>query len=185
MADVTDNGLRAAVKALTDVVAAAIDPSDPLAKEQLRLVVDYLQFVRSRLDFLHDRARFEMRHHLATARALQALPAPFSAQSRLVLQSAVSVGALTQASADASTVAVKEAAAALAATVREFVREAGGFAPEWRAGVERCVLEAADELIRFERSWYEPLGFDPAPGELIPLATLLANALPSGADRAR
>ena len=41
MADVTDNGLRAAVKALTDVVAPSIDPTDPLAKEQLRLVVDF------------------------------------------------------------------------------------------------------------------------------------------------
>ena len=56
MSDVTDNGLRAAVKALTDVVAPSIDPSDPLAKEQLRLVVDYLQFVRSRLDFQIGRA---------------------------------------------------------------------------------------------------------------------------------
>ena len=184
MADVTDNGLRAAVKALTDVVAPSIDPTDPLAKEQLRLVVDYLQFVRSRLDFLHDRARFEMNHHLATARALQALGAPFSAENRDLLDATVSAGLQTQASVEASTVSVKEVSASLAAIARELVREAASFAPELRGPIERCVLLAADEIIRFERSWYLPLGFDPAPGDVVPLASLLANALPGAAERA-
>lgn len=185
MADVTDNGLRAAVKALTDVVAPSIDPTDPLAKEQLRLVVDYLQFVRSRLDFLHDRARFEMNHHLATAQALQALSAPFSSENRDLLDATVSAGLQAQASVEASTVSVKEVSASLAAITRELVREAASFAAEWRGPIERCVLMAANEIIRFERSWYMPLGFDPAPGEVEPLASLLANALPGGAERAR
>ena len=40
--DHTANTLRAISKALTDVIAPAVDPKDPLANEQLRLVIDYV-----------------------------------------------------------------------------------------------------------------------------------------------
>src|SRR3954452_4273924 len=89
-----DNALGAAIRALEEVVAPAIDPADPLAAEQLVLVIDSLRFLRERLDHLHDRARqfvlvtlarpslrerldhlhdrarFDLRHHLTLARAI-------------------------------------------------------------------------------------------------------------------
>ena len=44
MPDHTDNNLRAAIKSLTDVVTPAVDPGDPMAREQLALVVAFLEF---------------------------------------------------------------------------------------------------------------------------------------------
>ena len=114
MTDVTENGLRAAVKALTDIVAPAISHTDPLANEQLRLVVDYLEFVRRRLDYLHDRDRFELDHNLAMARALDALGVPGSGTTMALLKSAIQDGAPAQAFPAASSPALKSAAAALA-----------------------------------------------------------------------
>lgn len=174
--DVTENGLRAAVKALTDVVAPAIDRSDPLAAEQLRLVVDYLQFVRSRLDMLYDRDRFELQHNLSMARSLKVLGAPLSKDTASQLETAIIEGAGVQASVGASMPALKTASAALAAAVRELIREAGAFEPTVRGKIENCVLEASEERITFERAWYLPLGFEPAPQELAPLAQILADA---------
>jgi hypothetical protein len=179
MTDVTENGLRAAVKALTDIVAPAINHTDPLAIEQLRLVVDYLEFVRRRLDYLHDRDRFELDHNLAMARALDTLGAPGSGATMALLKSAIQDGAHAQAFPAASSPALKSAAAALAAAVRELIRESAAFDAQIRLGIERCVLDATDERITFDRAWYLPLGFDPAGGEVPALADLLAKA-PSG-----
>lgn len=179
MADVTENGLRAAVKALTDIVAPALKHTDPLAIEQLRLVVDYLEFVRRRLDFLYDRDRFELDHNLRMARALEGLGAPGSARTTTLLKSAIQGGAKAQLRPDASSPSLKSDAATLAAAIRELIREAAGFDAPIRRRVERCVLDATDERITFDRAWYLPLGFDPAGGEVPALADLLAKA-PSG-----
>ena len=174
--DVTENGLRAAVKALTDVVAPAIDRNDPLAAEQLRLVVDYLQFVRNRLDLLYDRDRFELQHNLAMARTLKVLGAPLTKGTASQLETAISEGGEVQARVGASMPALKTASAALAAAVRDLIREAGSFEPMVRGKIENCVLQASEERITFERAWYLPLGFEPAPQELAPLAQILADA---------
>lgn len=184
MADVTDNGLRAAVKALIDVVAPSIDRADPLAQEQLRLVVDYLEFIRCRLDFLYDRDRFELGHDLALASALQRMHPPCAASTALLLNAAIEAGTLAESVVGTSTVALKAASAALAAATRELIREAAAFATEVRSAIERQVIEASSERIRFERAWYLPLGFDPAPGDVPSLAAVLANTPSSGTRRA-
>lgn len=179
MTDVTENGLRAAVKALRDIVAPAISHADPLAIEQLRLVVDYLEFVRQRLDFFHERDRFELDHNLTMARALDALGVPGSDGTMALLGSAIQDGANAYALAAASSPALKSAAATLAAAIRELIRESAGFDAQIRRRVERCVLDATDERITFDRAWYLPLGFDPAGGDVPALADLLAKA-PTG-----
>lgn len=176
MADVTENGLRAVLKSLTDIVAPAISGSDPLAAEQLRLVVDYLEFVRQRLDFLHDRDRFELDHNLGLARALHGMGLPCSSATARLLGNAILCAADAQARADLSSPALKAAAAALAAATRELIREAAHFDEQTRRKVERCVLDATQERITFDRAWYMPLGFDPAPREVPPLAAILAKA---------
>lgn len=72
MADYTDNALLASIKALNEVVLPALDPSDPLATEQLRLVAGFLKFLGARLPYVHDRNRFELEHYLALAGRLAA-----------------------------------------------------------------------------------------------------------------
>ena len=184
MADVTENGLRAAVKALTDVVAPALSATDPLAHEQLKLVVDYLQFVRSRLDFLYQRDRFELDQHLSMARALESIDAPWPAAAAQALEAAIQTGTAALMAAGTSAIALKAASAALAAEVRARVREAASFDAELRAPIERAIVHASEQRIAFERAWYLPLGLDPVPGEVAPLASFFAANSSSGAARA-
>ena len=184
MADVTENGLRAAVKALTDVVAPSIDPKDPLAREQLRLVVDYLEFVRARLDHLYARDRFELDHHLALAEALQGLAAPGSAQAARLLNASIEAGSRALSVVGTDTATLKAASAALAAAIRELIRASPGFDERVRTAIERRVLEASDAVVRFERAWYLPMGFDPRPGEVPALASLFPSTVSSGMRRA-
>ena len=83
-----------------------------------------------------------------------------------------------------SAIALKAASAALAATVRARVREAASFDAELRAPIERAIVHASEQRIAFERAWYLPLGLDPVPGEVAPLASFFAANSSSGAARA-
>jgi hypothetical protein len=173
MADVTENDLRAAIRALTDVVAPSVDATDALATEQLRLVVDYLRFLQSRLDVLYDRDRLELQQHLKMARALMALEAPIGRGLAARCQRAMAAGADSLNKTGEPMPALKAATAELAAVVREVVRESQAMEGAIRQRIEFTVLECSEERTRFERSWYLPLGFDPARGEVEPLSTLL------------
>lgn len=184
MADVTENGLRAAVKALTDVVAPSIDPKDPLAREQLRLVVDYLEFVRARLDHLYDRDRFELDQQLALAEALQGLAAPCSAVTARRLKAAAEAGRRALSAVGTGTVTLKATSAAIGAAIRELIREAATFDEKTRTAIERRSLDASDEIVRFERAWYLPLGFDPMPGAVPPLASFFPSSASGAVSRA-
>ncbi|MGO4836287.1 hypothetical protein AB4144_28995, partial [Rhizobiaceae sp. 2RAB30] len=74
--DQTDVGLKSVVKALTDTIAGAIDPTDHLAREQLRLAASYIDFVRQRLDFIHARERYDLKHYASLARRLLTIDLP-------------------------------------------------------------------------------------------------------------
>lgn len=167
--DYTENDLRAAAKALTDVVAPALDPNDPLAREQLRLVVDYIEFLRARLDLIPARERFELDHHARMGRALVAAggagPEP--------LLAAVERGEAVHADPGATPAQRREATADIAEAIRDLVRSGAGGDPELARAYDRIILDAGDERIALERSWFRPFGFDPAPGELRPLQELL------------
>jgi hypothetical protein len=173
--DHTENTLRGVVKALTDVIGPAIDPSDALAKEQLRLVVDYLEFVRERLDALYGRERFELSHHLEMARTLHALEPACSPQAREKLTAALRDGNDVRARPGAGVPALKSATAALASAIRSLVREAATFDEPVRRRIERAVIDATEGRVKFDRAWYLPLGFEPAPSEVLPLSDLLAQ----------
>lgn len=183
MADHTENTLRTLTKALTDVIAPAVSKADPLANEQLRLVVDYIEFVRSRLDYFYSRERFDLSHHLGLASALAQLKAPCSASTTAALNEAIAAGRAAHDTAGVPTPELRAAAARLAAAISALVRESGGMDKAVRDKIERQVLSSTDERIVFERAWYLPLGFDPAAGEVPPLASLLPKT--EGAAAAR
>ncbi|MCB1475684.1 MAG: hypothetical protein H6883_07630 [Rhodobiaceae bacterium] len=184
MTDVTENDLRAALKALTDVIAPSIDPSDPLAGEQLRLVVEYLQFLSARVDFISDRNRFELGHNLQLARELAADAAAVDgALARQLTVAIDSAQALLEA-VSPGTGEVRRGAAVLAALIRELVRKAQACDAALRDSVERTVLDASGSRIEFERAWFLPLGLDPAPGEVVSIEDAIARAgLRSASDR--
>ncbi len=176
MADHTDNGLRAVIKALSDVVAPAIDPADPLAREQLRLAVDYLEFVRARLDALYGRERFELQHAVTLA---EDLLSGSELGERAALEAALAQGRALLGAAGSPPAALRAATAEISGLIRDVVRAVADTDRSTRAAVERKIISHAAERIRFERSWYLPLGFDPSPGDVDELAALLAAPEPT------
>lgn len=168
--DHTDVGLRAAIRALSDVVAPVVGAEHAQARDQLRLTTDYLAFVVERLPHLHQRDRFELSHHLSMAQAVEAALAGFSAPA---LSTAIDAGHKMLALAGPSTAEVRQATVNLSAAIAAVVRESAAMDTAVRREVERAVLHASEQRIAFERAWYLPLGLDPDPHDVQPLATFL------------
>ena len=89
MKDHSENTLRAAIKCLRETVTPAVDPNDPQATEQLRLTIDFLEFLRTRLYDIHARHRYELGHQLDVARGLLDDAALVSAHAHAALDAAV------------------------------------------------------------------------------------------------
>lgn len=169
--DHTDVGLRAAIRALSDVVAPVVGAEHAQARDQLRLTTDYLAFAVERLPVLHQRDRFELSHHLAMARAVQALLQGGAGATPLGV--AMDVGQQVLALADATTAEIRQATAGVSAAVSAIVRESAGMPAPVQREIERTVLRVSRERIAFERAWYLPLGLDPDPHDVLPLTEWL------------
>jgi hypothetical protein len=176
--DRTDVTLQAVIRALTDVVAPAVDPEDALAREQLRLSIDHLRFLALRVDRLYERAVFELRHHLHLAEAVTAALRGQPDRTKL-LDGEIADATGVLASAGAAPATLRAASAAVAAAISAVVRELDDAAPEdasaaaARPAVVRAVVAGSAERVAFERSWYAPLGIDPDHDELPALDQLL------------
>ncbi|QHE88120.1 hypothetical protein [Hydrogenophaga sp. BPS33] len=168
--DHTDVGLQAAIRALNDVVEPVVGKEHAQARDQLRLTTDYLAFVIERLPHLHQRDRFELSHHLAMAREVHAaLPASSAPELAAAMEAAQQM--LER--AGPSTADVRQATAALSAAVSAVVRGSASLVAAAQRDIERAVLHASEHRIAFERAWYLPLGLDPDPHDVQPLATFL------------
>jgi ABC-type transporter Mla subunit MlaD len=164
--DHSDNTLAAAIKALEEVVAPAIDPADPLAAEQVTLVIDSLGFLRERLDHLHDRARFELRHHLTLAHAV-------AEDAAGALDEEVEVATAVYERAGARMPELRASATSLAAALRTLVRDAANFDDITRRRIERRIVAGSRERIEADRAWHLPQGFDPDPSNVAALELAL------------
>jgi len=163
--DHSDNALRAAIKALEEVVAPAVDPADPQAAEQLALVIDSLRFLRDRLDHLHDRARFDLSHHLALAHAV----------ADGELDAEIASAAAVYERPGARTPELRASTARLAAALRTLVRDAATADEATRRRIERRIVEGERARIEADRAWHLPQGFDPDPSSVAPLEHALES----------
>lgn len=162
--DQTDIGLKSVVKALVDTVAPAIDPSDHLAKEQLRLAASYVDFVRQRLHLIHARERYDLRHYVKLANDLLALDIPGQSPPIATLRLALSAAVPLVDDPAALTGEIRAAAMDLAHAVAGVVQAVHDDAsPERAQLVDRAVLAATGEKLEMELLWYQPIGFDPSP----------------------
>jgi len=168
MADRNEAALQAAIKALEQAVLPAVDPADPLAGEQLRLVVGYLRLLHSRLPQIQDRSHFELAHHQALAEALgdEARIEGGEVAERFAR-------AIAQAAEARRASEIGAATAALAGAVSGLVRAVASAAPERRQRIERKVAERSRPWIDARRAWFAPLGFELRPTELPALADAL------------
>ncbi len=161
--DQTDVGLKAVVKALTDTIAGAIDPTDHLAREQLRLAASYIDFVRQRLDFIHTRERYDLKHYASLARRLLTIDLPRNMATIAEMRLALDTAEELLADPDARTDRTRATAMELAYAVSRLVQETHERSGQHTAAVDRAVLLASEEKLEMERIWYQPVGFDPAP----------------------
>lgn len=158
--DQTDTGLKAVMKALSDVVEPALDPADPLAREQLRLAIEYLGFVRQRIDLLHSRERFDLQHYAAVARAFVAAGLPETAPDAAYLRQALAAGEAWLVQPGARTDQLRAAAMELGHAVSAVVQAAESLPAPVATALRRIVLDATEEKLHFERLWYAPVGFE-------------------------
>jgi hypothetical protein len=171
MSDNTTNSLRGLVKTLNDVVVPAIPADDPLALQELKMVLRYLGFCRERVDHLYARARFELNFYAGLAAECGALldtTAP--ARSRelaalneraqaLLREPGAVIGALRELAQEAMT------------RLSRLLGEVGD--AQALAKVERAIVLGSEELTAFDRSWYLPLKLERFPGEVRPLSAFI------------
>jgi hypothetical protein len=174
MADHTDNALRAAIKALDEVVAPAVDASNPLAREQLRLVSRYIAFLRERNHYQADRERFELRHYWALARSLRphALGCPIPGAG--AFDRAIDAAETLLDNADARAADLRVAIDSLTTAISMLARSSAAFDADSRREVEAAIVDASKSLFDVQRAFYLPMGFEPVPDLVPPLAQALA-----------
>lgn len=176
MADQTTTALQGIAKTLRLVVAPAVSDEQPLAQQELRMVIRYLEFLRARVDHSYARARLELAiHHDLACDVLGLVHG----------SDEVSVDGLREATAEAQALLgatappiadLRTGTLAVAATLSQLVRDIRHLPVA--GAVERAVVRGAEPLTRFERSWYLALGLDHFGDELRPVEELLAGAMP-------
>lgn len=170
MANHAENDFRAAAKALLDVVAPAIDPQNPLALQQLKLVVDWLDFYRSRLPYNMDRERLELAVQLDMAREI-ATAAP--AESATALQAAIREAADVQERLGPRPPDVRAVTALLEDEISAVVRQSASFDAAVRRDIERAVVVKTRHILDAQRSWFQGQSVEPEPDALLPLDVAL------------
>ncbi|KQZ75654.1 MULTISPECIES: hypothetical protein [unclassified Nocardioides] len=178
MKDHSENTLRAAIKSLRDTVTPAVDPSDPQAAEQLRLTIDFLEFLRTRLYDVHARHRYELEHQMVVARSLLKDAHQVSDRVGDAMIRALSTAAAAHADAATHTRDLQAASDSLWGSVRTLVREAAAAPEAVQERISTSILSGMEPLVELESAWYLPFGFEPDPESVTPLADLWST--PSG-----
>lgn len=175
MADQTTNGLFGIAKTLRDVVAPAVTAEDPLAQQELRMAVRYLEYLRVRVDHLYARARFELTFHADLAETVGDLLTDDGA----ALEEQRSHARTLLATPGASIEDLRACSGALAVAVSDVVRSTAD--PDVRTTVDRAIVRSYERITSFERTWYLPLGMDHFGAELPSLESFLAPRVPATA----
>lgn len=168
-----DNVLGAAVHALEEVVCPALDPGNPLASEQLRLVCRFLGLVRQRANFVTDLQRAELHcaRDLAHRIAPHAQACPGDVREGLT--AALQLAELLLIKTSPTVADLRHASQQLDAHVSCVVRCAAQFPTPARQAVERAILEGSRRVLDLRRAWLSPLGLDPEPSTVPALEAVL------------
>ena len=167
MADVTTNALRGLVKTLNDVVVPAIPADDPLALQELKMVVRYLNFARERVDHLYARARYELTFYSDLIAQLAEPLGKFYASHAHLRNRAVAL--LAQPGAGIED--LRNLNLEITSTISTILGEVSDAAI--LARLERAVVLASAEITAFDRSWYAPLKLERFPEQVRPLSSFI------------
>lgn len=170
--------IHATRTSLNTIVLSAIDRSDPMAMEQIHLAVKNLDFVCSRLDAHHARVRFTLDENQKTGAAVaELLSAHGVADHDLSELCRIARAELNQADSSVQTLRAtnSELTACLRVVIREHRERDHGLAIE----IGDVVVAHSEALIRSERAWFAPFGFEPGADALPSLEEFYEHA---GAD---
>ena len=170
-----DIQLQTAIRALTEVVAPALDTSNALAVEQLQIVIGMLHLMAVRLPLQVRYDCDELTRLLELSAALtSAIDQDGRAQILAPLMAASSKGAavLTRAQADPADIlqAIRDLRTRTGALITAVYRDGSDAA---RGRVTTLVLAHADQQLLRERAWFAPMGWESQPEGLPAIADLL------------
>lgn len=171
MTDHTRNALVGLRSALREIVAPGIGEGEPLAKQELAMVVRYLGFLEQRVELLRERAVFELLQADGLARRIIAL----GSERAAVLEGLVADSGELLESAEATVADLSASASALNAAISQLLEDANQDGDEDLLALERATVDAAEEATWFERAWYAPLGMDHFADELPQVEDLLTG----------
>lgn len=180
MADYIDNSLLAMQKSLRDVILPAVDANDPLAREQLGLAIDYLGFLRQRLDFVVPRLWFEIDHYSELARTLIGLEGAQEHAARL--RATLDRVSSTKARHRQTPASLREQADALIRDIDRLVEACCRAGSANLSAIEKAVVAASDVWVDLELSWYAPIGVAATAVPPQPLAFFLGGTVEEGSD---
>lgn len=177
MSNATANGFTAAARSLRSTVLPALPATHATAAEQVSVVASALDFHAQRSGHEYPRRVRELGHYDAMARSLVALLSddPVLRVECAALSEAIRqhpVGALPDYDE------VIRVRARLAEAVSVVVQRAHERRHPNLAAVRRTVLLHSGAVVDLHRSWFAPLGSDPAPSTLVPLRDLLHSESP-------
>ena len=171
MADVTTNALRGIVKTLNDVVIPSIPADDPLALQELKMVVRYLNFARERVDHLYARARYELTFYSDLISQLAGpLERSYPAHARAIKDLRNRVAALLG-EPGAGIEELRNLNLEITSRISTILGEVSD--PGILAQLERAVVLASAEITAFDRSWYAPLKLERFPEQVRPLSSFI------------
>jgi hypothetical protein len=173
MADHSLNAIRAAAKAVEEVILPALDPKHPLAREQAGLVARTLRLLEQRLEYAHARNRFELEQACDLGQALSAPPFDVSPALLQALSDAVQTGRGLLALPQARPSQLQAATTALGELVAALVRTTDAVRPQVLPQLERLVLERSSAWLDMQRAWFLPQGWEPAPDRIPPLDRII------------
>lgn len=165
-----DLQLRSALRALREVVMPAIDADNPLALEQLQIVIGMLQMLAVQLPLQY---RYDHDELTRLVRLCDALNVDSS--SALAQASAAASDTLARAMADPAEllVAIRRLRVLSGEAVTAAYRD--GSAQE-KACISRLVLEHADQQLLRERAWVAAQGWEAQPARLPAIETLFGDS---------
>ncbi len=172
--------IQSILKAMSDVVLPAVDPKNPLAQEQARLVMGMLSVMAGQLPRQFRFDCEELGRLLKLSQRMQELvPVSHLAPKALKqLDKGSQLGNDVLARARAEPSEVLDAVRTLRAATANFVQEA--FASDLSGletvEIQRLVLESSKEQLLRDRAWVIGQGWESEPKSVPPIDELLAGA---------
>ena len=165
MPDPSENGFSAAIKALNEVVAPAVDRSNPLAVEQLRLVSMFLEFYLSqrdlsrKLDWTELNLNVELGH--AVCACFHSTDPMIKNLNRMLLLASRDLK-ITGSPASKW----RDHTSNILGSVSQLLRSCAYQNFELFETLSSKVLEKSGEILALKRSWFLPLGIEAKPDAL-------------------